>query len=154
MVMRARVDLSAVLASFFGVGFFPIAPGTVATGGAMLLYLLFAPSVTVLAGVIAGLVPLGILVSDRAEVMARKSDPSWVVIDEVVGYGVSVLFLPVSLKTAALAFFLFRFFDIIKPPPIRNLERLLKGGVGIMADDILAGIFTNILVRVVYFLAG
>ena len=75
-------------------------------------------------------------------------DPARVVIDEVAGMAISLLFLPVSIKYLACALILFRFFDIVKPLFIRKME-LLPAGWGIMADDILAGIYTNILVNAV-----
>jgi phosphatidylglycerophosphatase A len=75
-------------------------------------------------------------------------DPARVVIDEVAGMSISLLFLPVSIKYLACALILFRFFDIIKPLLIRKMESL-PAGWGIMADDILAGIYTNILVNAV-----
>jgi phosphatidylglycerophosphatase A len=75
-------------------------------------------------------------------------DPARVVIDEVAGMCISLLFLPVSVKYLLYALILFRFFDIVKPLFIRKME-LLPGGWGIMMDDVLAGVYTNILLSVV-----
>jgi phosphatidylglycerophosphatase A len=85
---------------------------------------------------------------------ATKVETDWgkdsyrVVIDEVSGMAVSLLFVPLQLKYIATAFILFRFFDILKPLFIRNLEKL-PGGWGVMADDLLAGIYTNLIMQVI-----
>jgi phosphatidylglycerophosphatase A len=81
------------------------------------------------------------------------SDPSIVVIDEIVGMWTSLLFLPSTLTVFISAFIAFRLFDIVKPPPVRQLERL-SGGWGIMLDDVMAGIYANLLVRVVVVIIG
>ncbi|MBI3592707.1 MAG: phosphatidylglycerophosphatase A, partial [Nitrospirae bacterium] len=75
-------------------------------------------------------------------------DSKHIVIDEFVGYLASVAFLPLTAGYIVAAFFLFRFFDILKPPPIRNVEKKFHGGLGIMLDDLLAGIFTNIILQI------
>lgn len=81
----------------------------------------------------------------------EQPDPSIVVIDEIVGMWISLLFLPQSWSAIALAFVCFRAFDILKPPPARQLERI-PGGWGIMLDDVAAGIYANLSVRLVLFL--
>jgi phosphatidylglycerophosphatase A len=80
-------------------------------------------------------------------------DPSIVVIDEIVGMWIALLFLPQTLTAFAAAFLAFRFFDIVKPPPVRQLERL-PGGWGIMLDDVMAGIYANLLVQVIVVIIG
>lgn len=90
---------------------------------------------------------MGVISSTHAERLFNKKDPSYVVIDEFAGYIVSLLFLPLSWGYIIAAFFLFRIFDIIKPPPLRKLEYSLKGGFGIMADDIGAAVYTNLLLQ-------
>jgi phosphatidylglycerophosphatase A len=90
---------------------------------------------------------LGIWSSGIVEQIWGK-DPSRVVIDEVAGMCISLLFLPVQIKYLLCALILFRFFDIVKPLYIKNME-LLPGGWGIMMDDVLAGIYTNIILSVV-----
>lgn len=153
IIMRTVFNLTVALASVGGIGFSPFAPGTVASLFGMLVFVLVRPSWPWVFGTVLVLTVVGIFVSGRAEKLARSADPSWVVIDEVVGYGVSVLFLPVSFRVGLMAFFLFRFFDIIKPPPVRTVENLVRGGVGVMADDILAGVLTNVVIRMVLYLA-
>lgn len=80
-------------------------------------------------------------------------DPSIVVIDEIVGMWIALLFLPASLTVSLAAFIAFRFFDVVKPEPARYLERL-PGGWGIMLDDVAAGIYANLACRLLVFLAG
>ncbi|MDF2434419.1 MAG: phosphatidylglycerophosphatase [Mucilaginibacter sp.] len=90
---------------------------------------------------------LGVWSSGVVEKLWGK-DPSRVVIDEVSGMAISLLFVPVSIKYLLFALILFRFFDIVKPVFIRRMEAI-PGGWGIMADDILAGVYTNIIVNMV-----
>ena len=91
---------------------------------------------------------LGILSSHAVEKNTVIKDNKHIVIDEFIGYLVSIMFLPLTIGYVISAFFLFRIFDILKPPPIRNLEKVLSGGIGIMLDDLLAGIFTNIILQI------
>jgi|GEM_PF-117705 len=77
----------------------------------------------------------------------EKKDPSCIVIDEFAGYMASLLFLPLSWGYIIAAFVLFRFFDILKPPPLRRLEDVFNGGFGIMADDIGAAVYTNLVLQ-------
>jgi phosphatidylglycerophosphatase A len=90
---------------------------------------------------------LGTWTSDEAERSLGK-DSGHIVIDEFCGYLVAVLFVPKTIGYLFAAFVLFRLFDIFKPPPIRNIERAVKGGAGIMLDDVMAGIFANICIQV------
>jgi phosphatidylglycerophosphatase A len=136
------------VATCLGVGKCPIAPGSVASLLTIPLYLLLS-SVQwwLMVGVTGALLTLGIWASGRAEFLMKKRDPSFVVIDEVVGYLVAMQLLPPSFWKVVVGFSLFRCLDIIKPPPIRWLDRSIQGGVGIMADDLVAGIITNLALR-------
>jgi phosphatidylglycerophosphatase A len=84
-----------------------------------------------------------VVVSARPREVFGSDDPRQVVIDEVAGQLVTFLFIPLSVKTLILGFFLFRFFDIVKPYPIHKFEAL-DGGLGITMDDVAAGVFANI----------
>ena len=77
----------------------------------------------------------------------RKDDPR-IVIDEIMGYLITMLWLPRTILFIILGFFLFRFFDIVKPPPIRLLEKA-KGGYGVVLDDVLAGVYANIILQII-----
>jgi phosphatidylglycerophosphatase A len=144
--IRARGAVA--LASFGYVGFFPFAPGTAGSAAAMILFLpvRWAGS-SVLEVAVAVLVSvIGIWAATEAEKALGVEDPGPVVIDEVAGMLVSLLFLPTSWGVIAAAFLCFRIFDIIKPWPCGRLERL-HGGLGIMADDLAAGIYANLVVQ-------
>jgi len=77
-----------------------------------------------------------------------QSDPREIVIDEVAGFLLTMLFLPCSWLTISLGFIFFRFFDILKPYPIKQLEKL-RGGFGVVLDDLAAGLYANIIVRII-----
>lgn len=91
---------------------------------------------------------VGIWASDVAVGLFSNKDPRQVVIDEVCGYFVTMFLVPLSVTSVVLGFFLFRAFDILKPPPARQFEDL-PGGIGIVADDLMAGVYANIVLQVV-----
>lgn len=128
------------------IGYIPVAPGTFGTLAAFALYMLLKPSISAQAAILLLLIPAGFFSCDLAERVLKEKDSSHIVIDEFCGYFFSVLLVPFSLGYALAAFFLFRFFDILKPFPIRKMESL-KGGAGIMADDIMAGLYANIILQ-------
>jgi phosphatidylglycerophosphatase A len=145
------VDAFAMaVASCLGVGRFPIAPGTAGSVAGIFAYLVLRVQPVWLYSLsVAALTALAVWAADRAERILRCQDPPLVVIDEVVGLLVTLAWLPHSLYVVALGFFLFRAFDILKVPPIRWVERMLPGGLGVVGDDVLAGIYANICVRFV-----
>ncbi len=137
------------LGSCGGLGYFPFAPGTVTSFAAAVVYLL-VPSLAlpeVLLPSIAGVFLTGLLVSPVMEELYGH-DPSRVTIDELAGQWVALLFLPHNWFVVLLGFVAFRFFDIVKPEPVNSAQRF-PGGWGIMTDDILAGIYANLSVRIV-----
>ncbi len=89
---------------------------------------------------------LGLITSHNAEKILGK-DSGHIIIDEFCGYLLSVAFIPKSTAYLLSGFILFRIFDVIKPPPIRRLEETVPGGAGVMLDDILAAIYTNICLQ-------
>ena len=140
--------LIKVVATLFYSGYAPLAPGTAGSVLAALFYYYLCSSLGVLhwLAVLAAAFAAGVYTSTCMERQWGK-DPGRVVIDEGVGYLVTVAFLPHSLAVAAAGFFLFRVFDVVKPPPVRQLERL-PGGWGIVLDDVMAGVYGNLLIRV------
>jgi len=88
-----------------------------------------------------------IWISNEASSARKDPDPGWVVIDEVCGYLVTMFLIPYSITNIFLGFLFFRFFDILKPPPIRRFESL-PGGLGIVTDDVIAGIYANIILQI------
>ncbi|MBN2160650.1 MAG: phosphatidylglycerophosphatase A [Spirochaetes bacterium] len=136
----------------FYAGYSPIAPGTAGSLVGMALYFLWYLAfgemswVVNLAAVLVLFYPF-MRLADAGERFFGVKDPGQVVIDEVVGYWISVLFYPFNLKIALTAFLIFRLMDIIKPWPINRLQRL-RGGIGIMIDDCVAGVYTNLIILI------
>ena len=130
-------------------GYSPIAPATAGSAVAALMYW-FLPVFTWPIWLVA-VISLGLIGVPLATWGEKRwgEDPGPVVIDEMLGYLIAVAFLPKTLMTIVLGFFVFRVFDIIKPSPGRRLEKL-PGGWGVMADDVLAGIYSNVLLRLVF----
>jgi phosphatidylglycerophosphatase A len=140
--------LSRIVATFFGVGYVPLAPGTAASAIAAIGYGLALRGLSgpLYALLVAVLLTAGTAASGRTAADLGRPDPGSVVIDEVCGQLIALAFLPAGWVPVAISFVLFRFFDIIKPWPIRRLERL-PGGWGIMADDVGAGLAAAALAR-------
>ncbi len=144
--------LTWVFATSLGFGFSPFAPGTAGTLPIAALMAFWQPERGWLLLLCAGVVFLaGVPLSSWAERCWRKKDPGHVTIDEVAGYLVSVAFVPAhnELLLIVAAFLVFRFYDIVKPPPGRKLE-FLPHGWGVMADDIVAGLYSNITLQIVF----
>lgn len=140
-----------LLATWFYLGKFPKAPGTIGTLGAipLVIGLSFLGSLGYMFGAII-LTLFSVFVAELYERTSEKHDAKEVVIDEVVGYVVAMTWLPLTWQSFLVAFLLFRFFDILKPPPIGTIDKRIEGGLGVVADDILAGVVTNFILQVVY----
>jgi len=137
------------LATLGPAGRSPFAPGTM--GSLVALPLCWGISrVPHPWGVIAvvGIVAAAMITAHRAEKICGSKDPGCIVIDEVAGMAVALAGLPFNLPTAAIGFALFRVFDIFKPFPIRQMEKRINGGAGIVADDVAAGLMTHIVLRI------
>jgi phosphatidylglycerophosphatase A len=134
-----------VVASVFGAGYAPVAPGTVGSlVTAVAIWLLpLTPFRIVVALVVVTL--LGIWAGGRVERVLGRKDPGVIVIDEVAGMLLSMLGLPRNLPVLITAFLLFRLFDIWKPFPARE-SQALTGGMGVMVDDLIAGLYALVLV--------
>jgi len=139
-------SFSGILSTVLGLGLAPFAPGTVASAAAALGYkfLLHGLAWPLYALLLVLLFASGTAAAGRYAAALGRPDPGRIVIDEVCGQLVALAFLPAGWLPVGLSFALFRFFDIIKPGPIRKLERI-RGGWGIMADDIGAGIAAAVL---------
>jgi len=134
------------LATAFGIGYVPVAPGTFGSAVGLLLWFVLPHSAAVQAAAIVLLFAVGSWSGSVAERHFRVTDPEPVVIDEVMGMLITLFLNPVGWVGALGAFLLFRIFDVIKPYPANRLERL-HGGVGVMADDGMAAIYANIALR-------
>ncbi len=145
------------LATFFGAGLLRPGPGTYGSIAAVLLWFgaahLLHPTPTALAiGTAAAALAAVAAGIPAATIVARESgreDPGHVVIDEVAGQLIALIAIPPDWQHAALSLLLFRLFDIFKPPPIRQLERL-PNGTGIMLDDVAAGILALIVAQLIH----
>lgn len=139
------------LASGFGTGYAPVASGTFGTLVGIPLAMLLAPLGSFSWSIATVAVTLGACwVAGHAEGIFGEKDSGKIVIDEIAGYLVSMAFLPANASHLALAFFLFRLFDVLKPPPARHWERTLPGGFGVVMDDIAAGVWANLAQRLVW----
>ena len=141
------------IGSGFYTGYSPYISGTVGSLAALIIYLIpgFENLFIIVPAIIIFMV-YGIYVGNKFESEYGK-DPSQCTVDEVVGTWFSLIALPKTIGIIITAFFLWRILDIIKPPPARNLERL-KGGLGIMIDDVISGIYTLIIMHLVVYLLG
>ncbi len=141
-----------LVATFFGAGRLRPGPGTWGSVAAVLLWTAIAyrlptglrtPIVVVLAIVVT---LIGIPAATQVARASGNKDPQFVVIDEVAGQLIALIAVPLAWKTFLAGFILFRFFDILKPPPVRQLERLPEG-TGIVLDDVAAGIYALIIMQ-------
>ena len=139
-----------LLATGFGVGYSPIAPGTLGTLLAIPVYhFLSNISSPIYEITLIGFFFLSVWVSENAEIFFGKEDDRRIVIDEMMGFLITMLWVPKTILFVILGFFLFRFFDILKPFPIRHLEKRLKGGFGVVLDDVLAGVYANVILQII-----
>ncbi len=152
--MKTRDRLALAIATWFGCGYAPKAPGTTGSAAAIAIAWLLARYAGWEApwfGVLAlALCAPAVWAAGATARIAKKEDPNIVVVDEVAGQWIALAgATALNWKSFLLAFLLFRLFDIRKPPPVRQCERL-PGGLGIMADDVAAGLLSAL----VLFLAG
>ena len=145
--------LAVFIATVAFCGYAPVAPGTVGSAAGLVVYLIVwwtrSPAIEV--ALIAATFVVGVWSATLAERHFGGTDPGPVVIDEVLGMLLTLAFIPVGFSGALAGFVLFRVFDVIKPFPADRLERL-HGGLGIMADDAMAGIYANLCLRLVMWL--
>jgi phosphatidylglycerophosphatase A len=146
---RSKSDYLALAIATCGVGYSPLAPGTFGSlvGVGIFLALARAPSVFLVVAILF-FTFVGIWAGTRTEELAGRKDPGKIVVDEVAGQLIALLPLAFgswSIKMVMLSFILFRFFDIVKPYPANRLQDL-KGGLGVMCDDLVAGAYAAIIV--------
>ena len=138
-----------IITTVFGIGYIGRGGGTLAALVCSIIWYLL--DINGLEAIISTLAILGIGIWSAQKVEQEwGKDSSKVVIDEVAGMAISLLFIPLVIKYTIIAFLLFRFFDIVKPLYIRKAEKL-PGGWGVMMDDALAGIYSNFLLQVLLF---
>lgn len=142
-----------IFATFFGLGFFPVAPGTLTSLAVLLFYkyLLYGLTLPYLLLIFFLLLALGVPAASAYSSELKKSDPGRVVIDEAAGQFLVLAFVSPDWTFIVIGFLLFRFFDIVKPFPIRQLEAL-PAGWGIMADDVAAALMAKALLHLYIYL--
>lgn len=138
---RPIVALS--IATVFGVGYVPFAPGTFGSAVGLVIWALLPSSPAAHAGAILVMFAVGAWSGTVAERHFAGTDPGPVVIDEVMGMLLTLFMHPVGWGGALAGFFLFRAFDVLKPYPANRLEQL-PGGLGVMADDGMAAVYANL----------
>jgi phosphatidylglycerophosphatase A len=143
-----------LIATFFNIGKMPLAPGTWASLVTMITFYFINPYLETFWAKIISLIIIfliGIPAAGYAEKYFQKKDPGQCVIDEVAGQMVCLIFIPYSFSYYLAAFFIFRIFDVLKPFPIRLVEKF-SHGFGIMADDIIAGLYTLVVLKLFIYL--
>jgi len=146
--VRERLRPSYILSTWFGCGLSPIAPGTAGSAAAIAIayFLPIPPYAFALMAIL--ITPLGIWAAGETAKQIGKEDPGLVVIDEVAGQWLTLAAAAaINWKSLLAAFLLFRLFDIFKPFPVNRLEAL-PGGLGIMADDLAAGLYAALVIFV------
>lgn len=136
-----------------GVGYAPVAPGTAASALTAVLLWLLPPSHPALVLFVVVVTAAGTWAAEVTERALGRKDPGAIVIDEVAGMAVSVLLLPRTAAVLVAAFVLFRVFDVVKPYPANALQRL-RGGAGVMLDDLVAGVYALLVLLAARAVAG
>ncbi|MDH3886159.1 MAG: phosphatidylglycerophosphatase A [Desulfobacterales bacterium] len=153
--MKFRERAVLFLATGFFIGTVPFAPGTF--GSIIGLPICFLISrLDILIAVICTIlfILFAIWMAAVAEKALKKKDAGEIVIDEIAGLIVTFIGIPFTLKTVIVGFIIFRAFDILKPFPIGTLERKVAGGPGIVLDDVLAGLYANLILRLAIYITG
>lgn len=140
-----------LIATFFGVGHLPYGPGTWGTLAAVPFAMLLNQAGPFYAmGITLLLFPLAVWAADVYEQDKGGHDHKEIVIDEVIGFFITMTWLPITWQAYVAGFCLFRVLDIFKPFPIGYLDRKIQSGFGVVADDVAAGIIANVILQVVY----
>jgi phosphatidylglycerophosphatase A len=132
--------IAVIIATAGGAGYSPVAPGTVASALTVLVLWLVPFSRVGIVVFLIAVTVIGVWVAERAERVLGGKDPGAIVIDEVAGMTLSVLAFPLTGPVLLAGFVLFRLFDVVKPPPAHASQRL-RGGIGVMIDDLIAGAY-------------
>ena len=136
----------------FFIGYLPLVPGTFGSiAGVGLFYLLKGVTSLTYFLFISGIIALGLMTSGQMEKLLNKKDPGCIVIDEVAGMLIALSFMPYDFRIVFLAFLVFRILDTLKPYPAARLQDM-HGAIGVIGDDLVAGIYTNIVLQAVLIL--
>lgn len=143
--------LAELLATFFYVGCFPVAPGSLGTLAGLGLCVVLEEARVIYVLTFLVLTVLGVWSAEVVEQDCQQKDPGCVVIDEVAGIMVTFFLIPLSVPVLCVGYFLFRAFDMFKVYPANRIEAA-GGGIGIMADDLIAGLYANLVLQTALFL--
>lgn len=152
-MLRLRQKLILLAATGGGLGNLPVAPGTFGTLAGIPVAMavsLLPPGVWVVAAMLVLIV--AVWVADEAEAILGEKDPGCIVIDEIAGYLVTMAGMPMTPLLLGLGFLIFRGFDILKPWPVNLFERRFSGGAGVVLDDIVAGLYSAVVLRILFFI--
>lgn len=157
MEKKVKKRLALLVAEFFYCGRFPAIPGTMGSLASLLLWvpaLYFSWPLWIKIGLLLALFFIGLWASTYGIAHYQKPDPKQVVIDEVVGQGLPLLFIDAHVGYVILAFILFRVFDILKPWPIKAIEHRFLNNWGLMVDDVIAGLLAALCIVATKYLVG
>jgi len=146
--MKLSKIIVKTVSTFFYIGYLPLIPGTFGSLAGLCVFYLIKNDPFVYMLSTCFLIVLGFLISGQAERIYNRKDARCIVIDEVSGMLLSLMFIPYDIRLVIVGFFLFRILDALKPYPAGSLERF-KGSIGIMSDDIVAGLYTNLILQVI-----
>jgi len=153
--MKFRERAVLFLATGFLIGTVPFAPGTFGSLiGLPICFLISQLHIWPYAICTILFIFFAIWIAGAAEKVLKKKDAGEIVIDEIAGLIVTFIGIPFTLKTVIVGFIIFRAFDILKPFPIRLLEKKVAGGPGIVLDDVLAGFYANLILRLAIYITG
>jgi phosphatidylglycerophosphatase A len=152
--MTLRRHAVLLVATGGGIGYLPVAPGTFGSlFGLLPCWGLSFLKTPLAAGIVLAFIGLACGAAHAAEKYLQRKDPRHIVVDEIAGMMVTLLGLPFNPMTAVFGFIVFRVLDVLKPFPIRYAERKLPGGIGVVLDDVAAGIIGNLILRLVFWAA-
>jgi len=136
------------IATIFGLGYFPVASGTVGSFAGLIVCLFLHRYIFLYVGVFLVLFTAGVISAGKKEAETNQKDPACVIIDEFACIFLVFLFIPLTPLYIIAGFIIYRVMDIVKLPPMRAIEKL-KGGWGIMLDDAVAAIYSNIILHII-----
>lgn len=149
----AKLNLNTMFVSVFGIGFIPFASGTFGSlAGLIIGYVLNLINYNLLFIIIPMLFILGVIASNTYQKQTGEKDSSVIVIDEVVGQLIAMMFVMDDYVLVFISFIIFRLFDIYKPWPASYADKKMTGGFGVMLDDVFAGIYTSIFIFLISYL--
>ena len=148
-----KFNLNTIFVSVFGIGYIPIASGTFGSlAGLIIGYILYLINYNLFFIMIPLLFIFGVIASNKYQKLTGEKDSSVIVVDEVVGQLIAMMFVMDNLILVFISFIIFRIFDIFKPWPASYADTKMSGGLGVMLDDVFAGIYAAILICLIGYL--